>query len=54
MQDASFIDRKHRSEYGTWEKVERLGAAAVAYIRARSKEEWLIFLAGLMLGLLLG
>ncbi len=54
MQDAGFIDRKHRSERGTWDKVERLGAAAVAYLRARTKEEWLIFLCGLMLGLLLG
>ena len=33
---------------------ERLASAALAYLRSRSSEHWLMFLAGLVIGLFLG
>jgi hypothetical protein len=34
--------------------IERLADAALAWLRSRSSEHWLMFLAGLMIGLFLG
>jgi hypothetical protein len=33
---------------------ERLAGAALTYLQSRSSEHWLMFLAGLMIGLFLG
>lgn len=33
---------------------ERLAASALGYLRSRSSEHWLMFLAGLVVGVLLG
>ena len=33
---------------------ERLASSALEYLRSRSSEHWLMFLAGLMIGLFLG
>jgi hypothetical protein len=40
--------RDHRAGF------ERLASAALAYLRSRSSEHWLMFLAGLLIGLFLG
>jgi hypothetical protein len=40
--------RNHRAGF------EQLASAALAYLRSRSSEHWLMFLAGLMIGLFLG
>ena len=40
--------RDHRTGF------ERLASAALDYLRSRSSEHWLMFLAGLMIGLFLG
>jgi len=40
--------RDHRTGF------ERLAGAALAYLQSRSSEHWLMFLAGLMIGLFLG
>ena len=40
--------RNHRTVF------ERLAAAALDYLRSRSSEHWLMFCAGLVVGLLLG
>jgi hypothetical protein len=40
--------RDHRATF------ERLASAALAYLRSRSSEPWLMFLAGLVIGLFLG
>jgi hypothetical protein len=46
---ADFYGRRdHRAGY------ERLASAALDYLRSRSSEHWLMFLAGLMIGLFLG
>jgi hypothetical protein len=34
--------------------LERLAGAALAYLGSRSSEHWLMFLAGLVIGLFLG
>ena len=34
--------------------IERLAGAALAWLGSRSSEHWLMFLAGLMIGLFLG
>jgi hypothetical protein len=33
---------------------ERVASAVLAYLRSRSSEHWLMFVAGLMIGLFLG
>ena len=40
--------REHRAG------LERLASAALAYLRSRSSEHWLMFVVGLMIGLFLG
>jgi hypothetical protein len=40
--------RDHRTAF------ERLAARALDYLRSRSSEHWLMFFAGLVVGLLLG
>jgi hypothetical protein len=40
--------RDHRTNF------ERLASGALGYLRSRSSEHWLMFLAGLMVGLILG
>ena len=48
-------DEAHR--YGGREQragFERLASDALDYVRSRSSEHWLIFLAGVLIGLFLG
>jgi hypothetical protein len=40
--------RDHRTTF------ERLASAGLGYLRSRSSEHWLMFLAGLLIGLFLG
>jgi hypothetical protein len=40
--------RDHRAGF------ERLASSALEYLRSRSSEHWLMFCAGLLVGLLLG
>lgn len=36
------------------DRMQRLGENLIAYIRSRTAEHWIMFVAGLALGLLLG
>jgi hypothetical protein len=45
-------DRYDRTDHRA--ALERLASAALAYLRSRSSEHWLMFLAGLVIGLFLG
>jgi hypothetical protein len=44
----SYGHRDHRTGF------ERLAGAGLAYLQSRSSEHWLMFLAGLVIGLFLG
>ena len=46
--------RRPRSGAGLREDLQRLVDRVAGYLRSRSKEEWMIFLAGVILGLILG
>lgn len=39
---------------GRGDRMQRLGEALVAYVRSRTAEHWIMFAAGLALGVLLG
>ena len=50
MQDRTDLYGRHHDRSG----FERLASSALEYLRSRSSEHWLMFLAGLMIGLFLG
>ena len=50
MDDRTDLYGRHRNRSG----FERLASNALEYLRSRTSEHWLMFLAGLMIGLFLG
>ena len=50
MDDLTDLYGRHRDRSG----FERLASNALEYLRSRTSEHWLMFLAGLMIGLFLG
>jgi hypothetical protein len=50
MDDRTDLYGRHRDRSG----FERLASNALEYLRSRNSEHWLMFLAGLMIGLFLG
>ena len=50
MDDRTDLYSRHRDRSG----FERLASNALEYLRSRTSEHWLMFLAGLMIGLFLG
>lgn len=50
MDDRTDLYSRHRDRSG----FERLASNALEYLRSRNSEHWLMFLAGLMIGLFLG